>query len=266
MVPIIQLDNVTLERDHVILDKIDWQVLTGENWVIMGANGSGKSSIVNMLTGYLHPTSGEVRVLEDFMSDEDGWLERRMNIAVVSSYVANLVEGDQYAGDVILTGRSGVVNFWKDADPKDVKKTREILTQIGAWDLCDREWACLSQGEKQKILIGRAIMNDAKMIVLDEACAGLDPAAREHYLQFVNRVIDQHPDLTVIMVTHHVEEIVSGFQKVLMLKDSKLVYKGDLEEGICNDVLSAVFDAGITVEKVEGRFHSRVSAVKDKVF
>ena len=224
----------------------------------MGANGSGKSSLVNMITGYMYPTSGKVSVLEDYVAAEHGWVDRRLHIAVVSSYVASLIEEDQYAGDVVLTGRDGSLNFWKDAEPDDVAKTKEVLTQIDAWDLCNREWGALSQGEKQKILIGRAIMNEAKLIVLDEACAGLDPAAREHYLQFINRVINAKPEMTTIMVTHHVEEIVQGFSKSLMIKDGKVAYCGASSEGVTSEILSSVFKANIEVEKLGERYVSRV--------
>ena len=264
---IIKLKSIFHERDHVVLDHLDWTVEEGENWIVMGANGCGKSSLMHMITGYLYPTRGEIKVLEGYVDDLNGWPDRRLHIAVVSSYIAKLIEEDQYAGDVVLTGCDGSLNFWKDAEPEDVEKTRKVLTQIDAWDLCDREWGVLSQGERQKILIGRAIMNEAKIIVLDEPCAGLDPVAREHFLQFLERVMRENPSLTVIMVTHHVEEIMPSFNKILMIKDGKATFCGEVKEVLHSNALSEVFGAEVSLEKSgDNRYYSRVLPDSSKVF
>lgn len=266
MQPIVHMKSIYHERDHVILDHLDWQILPGENWILMGANGSGKSSLVNMMTGYLYPTSGEIKVLEGMVDDTHGWPDRRLHIAVVSNYISSLIEEEQFAGDIVLTGRDGSLNFWKDAESCDVEKAKKTLTQINAWDLCHRQWGALSQGEKQKILIGRAIMNEAKLIVLDEPCAGLDPVAREHFLQFLDRVMQENEELTVVMVTHHVEEIIPSFNRIFMIKDGKMACSGAIDSCLNSEMISSVFNADVSIESVNGRFYSKVTADQTKVF
>lgn len=249
--PIIQVTDIFHQRDHIILDHLDWTVNPGENWIVMGANGCGKSSLIHMITGYLQPTSGKISVLEGYVDDTHGWPDRRLHIGIVSSHISSLIEEDQLTADVVLTGKDGSLNFWQGtehSDKDDVKQTIDVLHETNTWDLRDREWQFLSQGEKQRVLIARAIMNDAKLLVLDEPCAGLDPAAREHYLAFLDHLMLQRPDLTVIMITHHVEEITSAFTHALQIKDGKPLASGLISETLTSQSLSVVFDTEITLE------------------
>ena len=264
--PIIQVTDIFHERDHVILDQLNWIVNPGENWVVMGANGCGKSTLIHIITGYLHPTSGEVSVLDGYVDDTHGWPDRRLHIGIVSSYIASLIDDDQLAGDVVLTGRDGSLNFWQDADPANVKMTVKVLQETDTWDIRDREWQFLSQGEKQRILIARAIMNDAKLLVLDEPCAGLDPAAREHYLAFLENIMQQRKDLTVVMITHHVEEITLCFTHALQIKQGKVIAAGTVKNTLTSESLSELFDADITLEKQQSRFYARIQPAEKRIF
>jgi len=236
--PIIQVKDIYHERDHIILDHLSWTVEPGENWIVMGANGCGKSSLIHMITGYLFPTSGDISVLEGHVAATHGWPDRRLHIGLVSSHIISLVDEEQMAGDVVLTGRDGSLNFWKDADPDEVKDTIRVLKETNSWDIRDREWQYLSQGEKQRIMIARAMMNDAKLLVLDEPCAGLDPGAREHYLAFLEDLMQRHPELTVIMITHHVEEIMPSFTHMLQIKDGKSHSAGPVSSTLTSESLS----------------------------
>ncbi|MEZ7955696.1 MAG: ATP-binding cassette domain-containing protein [Rubritalea sp.] len=264
--PIIKVSNIFHERDHVILNHLNWTVNPGENWVVMGANGCGKSTLIHIITGYLHPTAGKVSVLDGYVDDTHGWPDRRLHIGIVSSYIASLIDDDQLAADVVLTGRDGSLNFWQDADPADVKMTINILQQTNTWEIRDREWQFLSQGEKQRILIARAIMNDAKLLVLDEPCAGLDPASREHYLAFLDQLMQQRRDLTVVMITHHVEEVTPSFTHALQLKQGKVIAAGEIKSTLTSSSLSELFDADITLEKQHSRFYARIQPTKKRIF
>jgi iron complex transport system ATP-binding protein len=264
--PIIEVIDIFHERDHVILDHLNWTVNPGENWVVMGANGCGKSTLIHIITGYLHPTAGKVSVLDGYVDDTHGWPDRRLHIGIVSSYIASLIDDDQLAADVVLTGRDGSLNFWQDADPADVKMTINILQQTNTWEIRDREWQFLSQGEKQRILIARAIMNDAKLLVLDEPCAGLDPASREHYLAFLDQLMQQRRELTVVMITHHVEEVTPSFTHALQLKQGKVIAAGEIKSTLTSSSLSELFDADITLEKQHSRFYARIQPTKKRIF
>jgi iron complex transport system ATP-binding protein len=264
--PIIQVTNIFHERDHVILDHLNWTVNPKENWIVMGANGCGKSTLIHIITGYLHPTKGKVSVLDGYVDDTHGWPDRRLHIGIVSSYISSLIDDDQLAGDVVLTGRDGSLNFWQDADPAHVKMTIKVLHETDTWDIRDREWQFLSQGEKQRILIARAIMNDAKLLVLDEPCAGLDPASREHYLAFLDQLMQKRKDLTVVMITHHVEEIIPSFTHALQIKQGKVIATGNIETTLTSASLSELFDADITLEKQHSRYYARIQPAEKRIF
>ena len=264
--PIIQVTDIFHERDHVILDHLNWTVNPGENWVIMGANGCGKSSLIHMITGYLQPTKGKISVLEGYVDDTHGWPDRRLHIGIVSSYISSLVDEDQLAADVVLTGKDGSLNFWQDADPEAVEETIKVLKETHTWDIRDREWEFLSQGEKQRILIARAIMNDAKLLVLDEPCAGLDPASREHYLAFLEQLMQKRSDLTVVMITHHVEEIIPSFTHALQIKKGNAIASGTIDETLTSDSLSKLFNAELTLEKEGSRYYAKIKPSKERIF
>lgn len=264
--PIIQVTDIFHERDHVILDHLNWTVNPGENWLIMGANGCGKSSLIHMITGYLQPTKGEISVLEGYVDDSHGWPDRRLHIGIVSSYISSLIDEEQMAADVILTGKDGSLNFWQDADPEAVEQTIKVLKETGTWDIRDRAWEFLSQGEKQRILIARAIMNDAKLLVLDEPCAGLDPASREHYLAFLEQLMKKRKDLTVVMITHHVEEIMPSFTHALQIKEGKAIASGKITGTLTSESLSELFNADITLEHQDDRYYARIQPAKERIF
>ena len=264
--PIIEVTDIYHERDHVILDHLNWTVSPGENWIIMGGNGCGKSSLIHMITGYLQPTKGKISVLEGYVDDTNGWPDRRLHIGLVSSYISGLVDEDQLAADVVLTGKDGSLNFWQNAERADVEQTIEVLKETHTWDIRDREWQFLSQGEKQRILIARAIMNDAKLLVLDEPCAGLDPASREHYLAFLEQLMQKRNDLTVVMITHHVEEIMPSFTHALQIKGGNAIASGTIHQTLTSESLTELFNADVTLEKENSRYYARIKPTKERIF
>ena len=256
--PVIELKNVTLEREDSILREINLTVHTGERWIIMGPNGSGKSSLIHLLSGYLQPSSGSLEVLSGMVCDDHGWAGKRHYIGVVSAHISQMIESDELAGDVVLSGKEGVLNVWEQAPESTVLETIQVLKDTNSWHLRDREWGRLSQGERQRILISRALMNKAKILILDEPCAGLDPAAREHYLHFLESLLQSKPEMTLIMITHHVEEITSSFSHALLLKEGQVEQTGTIAETMTSNNLSSLFQSDIELTHEEGRFYSRV--------
>lgn len=265
---LVTLKNIHHEDEDVILHNESWSIEKDQHWVVMGPNGSGKTTLLRILTGYLTPTSGEIKTLGGTQAAEEGWFDIRKHIGWVSQALAHRIEDDEFAGDVILTGKDGIIGFWGEADKKDVAKNIEILKKINAWHLRDRTWAQLSQGERQRILIGRALMNEAKILVLDEPCAGLDPIAREHFLVFLNEFMTTPNAPTIILVTHHVEEILKPFTHALLLNQGKITHTGPLTEIITAKNLSQTFNAKVTLRTTKNnRLQLNIQPTnKDKVF
>jgi iron complex transport system ATP-binding protein len=250
---VIEISGLRVEREAVILESIDWRVRPGEHWAILGANGSGKTSMLRALTGYLPPTAGVIRVLGKTYGSFD-WRDLRTRIGLVSSSVHQMMEEGETALKAIVSGRYAQIGYWGEMRPEDLRAAMAILRRIEASDLRDRPWRFLSQGERQRVLIGRALMASPKLMILDEPCAGLDPVAREHFLQFLARIARARGAPTMVLVTHHVEEIVSLFTHVLILKSGRVQAAGPRTRVLTSATLSDAFNAPIRLTRARGRY------------
>lgn len=251
--PIFEVEKLRVERDAVILREVSWRVERGQHWVILGANGSGKTSLLSALTGYLVPSDGEVRIGAASYGADD-WREVRRAVGLVSSSLGQRIEPDQTAREVILSGREAQINFWGRARAGEEKQAARILRKVRAGHLTDRAWRCLSQGERQRILIGRALMARLKILFLDEPCAGLDPVAREDFLQFLN-ILGKEPQApTLVLVTHHVEEIIPLFTHVLLLSHGENAAAGSKEKVLTSANLSRTFGAPLIMHRSGSRY------------
>src|SRR5450432_693360 len=224
--PILEISNLRIQRDGVvILDDVNWRVERGQHWVILGANGSGKTSLLSALTSYLMPTAEEISLLGETYGESD-WRELRKKIGLVSSSVRQMMAEDEPALETVASGKYAMIDFWGRLSRADKNRALKILRQIECAYLAERPWRVLSQGERQRVLIGRALMAKPRVLILDEPCAGLDPAAREHFLQFIQRLGARKNSPTLILVTHHVEEIMPVFSHLLVLKNGKVLAAG----------------------------------------
>ena len=255
---VLSVDGLRIERSGtVILDDIWWHVNRGQHWVILGANGSGKTSLLSALTGYLMPTAGEVSVLGETYGRSD-WRELRKKIGIVSSSVRQMMSDDEPALESVASGKYAMIDFWGKLTQREKAEARELLRQVEGEYLAEREWRVLSQGERQRVLIGRALMARPQVLILDEPCAGLDPAAREHFMQFIHR-LGRHPDSpTLIFVTHHVEEIMPVFSHVLILKGGKVLGSGKKTTTLSTRILSQTFGAKVKLQFKAGRYAMNV--------
>lgn len=237
----------------MILDGINWRVGRGEHWVILGANGSGKTSLLSALTGYLMPTSGTVSVLGETYGHSD-WREFRKKIGIVSSSVRQMMSDDEAALETVASGKYAMIDFWGRLSRAEKQRAARLLKQVECGYLADRPWRVLSQGERQRVLIGRALMAKPRVLILDEPCAGLDPAAREHFLQFIQR-LGQHKNApTLVFVTHHVEEIMPVFSNVLILKNGRVLANGKKSAALNSKNLSEAFHAPLKVMGRKSRY------------
>ena len=262
---ILSVTGLSITRDHTkILDRLSWSVRKGEHWVILGANGSGKTSLLSALTGYLTPTTGEVEVLGQRYGAAD-WRELRRAIGIVSSSVRQMMHDDEPALDSVISGKFAMIDFWGKSTPRDRAEARRILRQIECVHLATRPWRVLSQGERQRILIGRALMASPRLLILDEPCAGLDPVSREHFLQFIQRLGASPGSPALLLVTHHVEEIVPIFSHVLLLKSGRLQSAGPKKTVLTSPCLSQAFSSKVTLHSRNSRYHLTIQTTSRTV-
>jgi iron complex transport system ATP-binding protein len=243
-----------------ILDSVSWSVRKGEHWVILGANGSGKTSLLSALTGYLESTSGTIEVFGERFGRSD-WRELRKRIGLVSSSIRQWMAEDEPALETVASGKFAMIDYWGPITRADRQRALRILTDVECAGLRDRPWRFLSQGERQRVLIGRALMSRPPLLILDEPCAGLDPAAREHFLQFLERLGTSRSAPTLVLVTHHVEEIMPVFTHLLLLKQGRVLASGETHKLLNSRLLSEVFGSRM---KLGRRNHRYILSVLDK--
>lgn len=256
---ILSVQRLGIRRGTVrILRSIDWQVRNGQHWVILGSNGSGKTSLLAALTGYLSPTEGEIELLGERFGNSD-WRELRRRVGMVSSSIRELMAESEPALDTVISGKYAMIDFWGRPGAEDRRAGLRILRQIECGYLAERPWAYLSQGERQRVLIGRALMARPRLLILDEPCAGLDPVAREHFLQWLNRLGKQNGAPTLVLVTHHVEEIMPVFSHALILRKGKVLAADRKKSALTSALLSEAFGAKVRLTSGAGRYGLKVS-------
>lgn len=254
--PVLSVERLRVERDTVILDDVSWQMRKGEHWAILGANGSGKTSLLSVLTGYLTPTSGYVAVGDKVYGETD-WRDVRTHIGLVSGNIRRLIRPEETGLEVVISGKDAVLNYWGEITPELDTRARAILADIGCAYAADRRWAVLSEGERQRCLIGRALMAGYEVLILDEPCSGLDPVAREHFLHFVEDLARRPSAPGIVLVTHHVEEITPAFSHVLVLKRGRVLTQGKKTDVMASATLSKAFNADIVLTAIDSAADAR---------
>ena len=251
---ILTVRDLTIQRgDTRILDRVSWEVARGQHWVILGANGSGKTSLLAALAGYLTPTAGDITVLGETFGASD-WRELRKHIGLVSSTVRQMVPEEEDALTTVVSGKEAMIGFWGNTKSADRKAARVLLRQVEADYLADRPWLVLSQGERQRVLIARALMARPRLLILDEPCAGLDPVAREQFLAFLQRLGSRRGAPALVLVTHHVEEIMPVFGHALLLREGRVIAAGERARVLTGALLSRTFAAQLRVTRRGGRY------------
>jgi iron complex transport system ATP-binding protein len=235
---------------------VQWRVEAGQHWAILGPNGCGKTSLLKALTGYLSPTRGKIAVLGRIYGRTD-WRELRLKIGIVTSALQASIPPAEPALETVISGRYAQLDLWARPSPAEVTDGRRWLRFVGALPLAAREWAYLSQGERQRILIARALMARPRLLILDEPCAGLDPVAREEFLAFLNRLAREKRGPALVLVTHHVEEIMPAFTHALVLRGGAVFAAGPKTRIVTSKTLTGAFGARLTVERRRGRYRLR---------
>lgn len=249
---VLELEGASYWRgERVILSGIDWRIRRGEHWALLGANGSGKTTLLRMVAAVDWPCDGAIRVLGRRFGEVD-LRELRRAIGIVTSTLASYFHDRQSALQIVATGINAELGWWRQFGPDDEARAREALSAVGMLAFAQSPYVQLSQGERQRILIARAMMNRPSLLILDEPCAGLDPAARERFLDDLAMFVNQPETPTLIFVTHHVEEIPPFIKRVLVLKDGRALAQGTMEDVCTSAVLGEAFGRACQVS-IENR-------------
>ena len=256
----LSLRGVTVRRDGVpVLEGVDWCVEAGERWVILGPNGSGKTTLLQVAAARLWPTAGAVEILGARLGAVD-LRTLRPRVALVSGAVTRQLRPDLPARDVVVSGRHGALEtWWHRYSPDDWAKADDLLDRAGVAEIGGRPFAVISEGERQHVLLARALMSDPELVLLDEPFAGLDLGARERLLVQLGALAADPAAPPVVLVTHHCEEIPPGFTHGGLVSRGRLVAAGPLQGVMTSAQVSACFGVAVTVGCTGGRWWSRAS-------
>jgi iron complex transport system ATP-binding protein len=255
-IPALELRDVSfIANGKTILSSVDWSVRSGEHWAILGPNGSGKTTLLKIACGYVWPNAGgEVYRQGKLLTNLP---ELRKSIGWVTSTLAPQIPQREKVIRTVVSGKFAQIGlleqFGGNAGKKDYTAARRYLSEMGCDHLGEQEFGVLSQGEQQKVLIARARMTRPYLIVLDEPCAGMDPGARENFLATIRRVAKQPKIPALIYVTHHVEEILPLFKKILVLKDGRVLHSGDARRVLKPGILQQLYGISLHIIKTRGR-------------
>ena len=254
----LRFDSVDLDRPGLsVLHEVDWQVGPGQRWVVLGPNGSGKTTMFELASGYLHPTRGAVEILGRRLGQVDVRRLRERIGLVSTALVKKLLPGITGA-DVVVSGRRGALEpWWQEYDSEDWERARKLLADAGFDYVADRSFGFLSDGERQQVLLARALMGRPDLMLLDEPAAGLDVGGRERLVGYLGRLAADPRHPATVMITHHVEEIPPVFTHGLLLKGGRVVASGELRQVITAEAMSEAFGLALCPEYSEGRWTCR---------
>lgn len=236
-----------------ILDDISWSVAQGQHWCVLGPNGCGKTSLINLITGYEPATDGVVQIGDETFGNSD-WREVRKRVGLVTNTLTTYIEPGEPVLHVIASGRDAKLNLWQPPSATLKKQAAGLLEAAGCEYLKKSLWGVLSQGEKQKILICRALMARFEVLILDEPCAGLDPVAREQFLAWMSEISTWPESPSLVMVTHHVEEILPCVSHIFMLRGGRVLIQGEKKSVLNSAALSTLYGASVKLSQKAGRY------------
>jgi iron complex transport system ATP-binding protein len=239
---VVELDNIHFVRqDRSILSGVSWRIDKGGHWALMGANGSGKTTLLKIITGYEWPTLGKVTVLGRRFGRCD-IRELRKLIGWVSMAIEQKLPTADRAIEVVASGLEASLGLFRTFTDAEYQQAQEALAALKAESIAEQRFEILSQGEQQKVLIARALINQPQVLILDEPCVGLDPAARQRFLRDIAHLAQLKNAPSILLVTHHIEEVGNWVNHVLLLKEGKTMAAGNPDAVLTSDNISKVFD------------------------
>jgi iron complex transport system ATP-binding protein len=256
----LRLRNVTVVRDGLtILDDIDWDIGKGERWAMLGPNGSGKTTLLRVAGMRLLPTRGTVEVLGETYGRSDARAVRR-RVSFVSQSILRGLRPTLSSHDVVLTGRHAALEtWWQQYNDEDHARAQSLLNAAGMAEAAERQFGVLSEGERQQVLLARALMASPELLLLDEPAAGLDLGARERLVRYLSALAGDPETPPLVLVTHHVEELPAGITHVALVSGGLLTAVGTVADVLTSEAVSSCFGIPIAIERTDGRWTARAA-------
>lgn len=256
--PVVDIRAVDVVRGEAhLLRSVDWTVRADERWVLLGPNGAGKTTLLQLAAAQLHPTRGEVQILGETLGAVDVF-ELRPRIGLTSAALAQRITGGERVGDVVVSAGYAVIGRWRERyDVHDLTRAAMLMQQWGVAPMAHRPFGTLSEGERKRTQIARALMTDPELLLLDEPGAGLDLGGREDLVRRLSDLARDHYAPAQVLVTHHVEEIPPGYSHALLLRDGQVLAAGPTPEVLTAPLLSEAFGLPLQVQREDGRYSAR---------
>ncbi|REF38308.1 ABC transporter ATP-binding protein [Thermasporomyces composti] len=258
MGPVLELTDITVVRDGTkLLDGVSWRVEEGDRWVILGPNGAGKTTLLQVAAARIHPTSGVATILGETLGRVDVF-ELRPRIGMTSAAVAERIPRGERVLDVVVSASYAVLGRWREKyDDVDYERAERLLAWLGVAEHRDRTFGTLSEGERKRVQIARALMSDPELLLLDEPAAGLDLGAREALVHTLDEIARAEDAPATVLVTHHVEEIPPSFTHALLLRGGSVVAAGPMAQTLNSRSLSETFGMPLALVRSAGRWTAR---------
>ncbi len=258
MAAVVELADATVVRGrNTLLDRINWSIDESDRWVVIGPNGAGKTTLLQILAAQIHPTSGVVGVLGEVLGAVDVF-ELRPRIGVTSAALADRIPRGESVGNVVVSASYAVMGRWtEEYEVADFQRAGQLMRQLRVEHLGKRTFGTLSEGERKRVQIARALMTDPELLLLDEPAAGLDLAGREALVDTMADIVADPDAPAVVLVTHHLEEIPPGMTHAMLLRQGSVVAAGPIQEVLTDANLTATFDLPLQVEFRNGRWAAR---------
>ena len=257
---ILEARELTFEAGRKILDSIDWTVYKGQRWVLLGANGAGKTSLLSTICAYNTPSSGDMWV-DGKKYSTCNWQKMREKIALVGSQVKRRINPDEKVLEVVVSGKFAQINYWGKITRPLIFEAYKKMKELGIGNLVDDRWEYKSQGERQKALIARALMLKPSVVFLDEPCTGLDPVARAKFVEFLDSLAASPKIPAIVMATHYVEEIPPSFSHAIIIKGGKVLVSGEISKVLTSKNLSEAYGAECALSRRNGRYELRIKSL-----
>ena len=255
---LIDFQNVSFVRGgKTLVGPVDWQVELDERWVVVGPNGAGKTTLIRMASAQEFPSSGVAFVLGEQLGKTD-MRDLRAAIGITSSAIAQRVPDDEKVGDLVVSAGYAIMGRWREEyEGMDYEQALEVLEQVGAMHLIDRTWGTLSDGERKRVLVARAVMTNPELLILDEPAAGMDLGGREDLIGYLGDLALDPDAPAIVMITHHLEEIPDGFTHAMLLDEGSVVAQGLIEDVLTSENVSKAYHQPIEVTYDDGRYFAR---------
>ncbi len=258
MVAVLEFADVSVRRGQAtLLDQVSWRVGEADRWVVLGPNGAGKTTLLQVASAQIHPSDGVAGILDEVLGTVDVF-ELRPRIGLTSAALAERIPRHELVRDLVVSASYAVVGRWRESyDDLDHDRARELIDAMGAAHLLDRTFGTLSEGERKRVQIARALMADPELLLLDEPAAGLDLGGREDLVATLSTLAHDPASPATVLVSHHVEEIPPGFTHVLLLREGRVVVAGPIDEVLTEEHLEATFGMPLVLTRAGGRWAAR---------